>query len=85
MNNPATAFELEEETRSLRDYINLLRRRKRAMAYAAASVMAVVVLVAFLWPATYRSESIILIEQQDIPPNLVQTTITSYAQQRIEK
>ena len=85
MNNPATMLELEEESKSLRDYINILRRRKRAMAIAAASVLTVVVLAAFLWPATYRSESIILIEQQDIPSNLVQTTITSYAQQRIEE
>jgi len=48
-------------------------------------VMTIIILAAFLWPKTYRSQAIILIEQQDIPSDLVQTTITSYAQQRIEE
>lgn len=85
MNTQAAMLDFEEEGKSLRDYVNLLRRRKRIIALAASAVMAVIVLIAFLWPATYRSESIILIEQQDIPSDLVQTTITSYAQQRIEE
>ena len=85
MNNPATMLDFEEESKSLHDYINILRRRKRKMAITAAIVMTLMVVTAFVWPPTYRSESIILIEQQDIPAELVQTTITSYAQQRIEE
>ena len=85
MSTRATALEFEEAGKSLRDYVNVLRRRKRLMGISAAIVIAVVIVVTFAWPKTYRSESIILIEQQDIPSNLVQTTITSYAQQRIEK
>lgn len=85
MNTQSAMLDFEEEGKSLRDYVNLLRRRKRIIAIAASAVMAVIVLITFLWPATYRSESIILIEQQDIPSDLVQTTITSYAQQRIEE
>ncbi len=37
-----------------------------------------------LWPATYRSTGTILIEQQELPSDLVQSTITSYADQRIQ-
>ena len=85
MNNPDVMLDYDEQGKSLRDYVNVLRRRKRAMGITAAAVFVVVVLTAFLWPPTYRSESIILIEQQDIPAELVQTTITSYAQQRIEE
>ena len=85
MNTQAAMLDMEEEGKSIKDYVNLLRRRKRLAAIVAATVMVIVVLVAFLWPPTYRSESIILIEQQDIPPELVQTTITSYAQERIEQ
>lgn len=85
MNNPATMLEFEEESKSLRDYINILRRRKRIMAIVAAAVLSIMIVISFLWPATYRSESVILIEQQDIPSDLVRTTITSYAQQRIEE
>lgn len=85
MNTQAAMLDLEEEGKSLRDYINVLRRRKRMMAITAGVVMALVLIVTFFWPPTYRSQSIILIEQQDIPSDLVQTTITSYAQQRIEE
>ena len=85
MNTQAAMLDLEEEGKSLRDYINILRRRKRVMAITAAIAMTIVLIVTFVWPPTYRSQSIILIEQQDIPSDLVQTTITSYAQQRIEE
>ena len=85
MNNQAEMLDGEENTRSIGDYINIIRRRKRVLAITAGTVMAIIILAAFLWPKTYRSQAIILIEQQDIPTDLVQTTITSYAQQRIEE
>jgi len=40
--------------------------------------------IAFLWPPTYKSTATILIEEQEIPTDLVRSTITSYADQRIE-
>jgi succinoglycan biosynthesis transport protein ExoP len=85
MNNQAEMLDVEENTRSIGDYINVIRRRKRVLAITAGTVMTIIILAAFLWPKTYRSQAIILIEQQDIPTDLVQTTITSYAQQRIEE
>ena len=85
MNNQAEMLDIEENTRSIADYINVIRRRKRVLAITAGTVMAIIILTTFLWPKTYRSQAIILIEQQDIPTDLVQTTITSYAQQRIEE
>ncbi|MDG2473586.1 MAG: hypothetical protein P8M71_10815 [Pseudomonadales bacterium] len=78
-------MDFEEPSKSLKDYFNMLRRRKRVLAIAWLIVVVIFILLAFLWPPTYRSQSIILIEQQDIPAELVQTTITSYAQQRIEE
>jgi uncharacterized protein involved in exopolysaccharide biosynthesis len=42
------------------------------------------VAAAFLWSPTYKSMATILIEEQEIPSELVQSTITSYADQRIE-
>lgn len=85
MDNQTELIDFEAETRSLGDYVNVIRRRKRIFAIAASVVMVIVIAAAFLWPKTFRSEAIILIEQQDIPADLVQTTITSYAQQRIEE
>jgi len=85
MNNQAEMLDIEENTRSIGDYINMVRRRKRVLVITASAVMVLIILTTFLWPKTYRSQAIILIEQQDIPTDLVQTTITSYAQQRIEE
>jgi len=42
------------------------------------------IIAAFFWPATYQSSGTILIEQQELPSDLVQSTITSYADQRIQ-
>jgi uncharacterized protein involved in exopolysaccharide biosynthesis len=40
--------------------------------------------LAFLLPAVYRSTSTILIEEQEVPPDLVRSAIATYADQRIE-
>ncbi len=75
----------EEVGKSLSDYLALAKRRKRIMAITAAILFVVGLLAAVLWPATYRSTAVILIESQDIPPDLIRSTITSYAVQRIEE
>ncbi|SPP62980.1 GumC family protein [Nitrospira lenta] len=60
-------------------------RRRRAVIVSAVSIIAVIGLAtAFLWPPVYRSKATILIEEQEIPADLVRSTITSYADQRIE-
>jgi len=40
--------------------------------------------VAMALPAIYKSTSLILIEEQEIPADFVMTTVTSYAEQRIQ-
>jgi len=54
------------------------------MAGAALLIAVIGAAIAFLWPAVYRSKATILIEEQEIPTDLVRSTITSYADQRIE-
>lgn len=69
---------------SVKDFWQMVRRR-RSVIFAVVSVIAVVGLAtAFLWPPVYRSKATILIEEQEIPTDLVRSTITSYADQRIE-
>ena len=48
MNNQAEMLDVEENTRSIGDYINVIRRRKRALAITAGTVMAIIILAAFL-------------------------------------
>ncbi len=61
-----------------------VRRRRSTVLSTFVLVLAAAATAAIVWPATYRSIGTILIEQQELPSDLVQSTITSYADQRIQ-
>jgi polysaccharide biosynthesis transport protein len=67
-----------------REKLLALWRRRRIFWIVAAAAAAVTMLFAILLPATYRSMATILIEQQEIPQELVRSVITSYADQRVQ-
>src|SRR3990172_1320536 len=75
---------MEEQTRDLRDYIDAFRRRRTVVLVIFTVLFIITLLAAFLWPPTYRSTATILIEEQAIPSELVRSTITTYAWQRIQ-
>ena len=60
------------------------KRRRKTFFLTLGVTLIITVLMALLIPATYKSQSTILIEQQEIPQELVRSTVTSYADQRIE-
>jgi uncharacterized protein involved in exopolysaccharide biosynthesis len=68
----------------LKEHVAVARRRWRSGLGAFLTVAGVAALLALLWPPVYRSAATILIEQQEIPQDLVRSTITSFADQRIE-
>lgn len=78
------AVELEEEGKSLGDYIKIFKRRKKQMLVPAGVIFVLALLLAMLWPPTYESNATILIEEQQIPQDLVASTVTSFAAQQIE-
>jgi uncharacterized protein involved in exopolysaccharide biosynthesis len=59
-------------------------RRRRTFLLAAGVAAVLSVLLALLLPATYQSTGTILIEQQEIPQELVRSVITSFADQRVQ-
>jgi polysaccharide biosynthesis transport protein len=59
-------------------------RRRRTFLIATSAAAAAAVLLAVALPATYRSTATILIEQQEIPQDLVRSVITSFADQRVQ-
>lgn len=75
---------MEEHPLVLGDYVDILKRRKWALAVPAIIVVLVAGLVALLLPSIYKSSATILIEEQDIPAEFVMTTVTGYAEQRIQ-
>jgi succinoglycan biosynthesis transport protein ExoP len=75
---------MEEEVKGLGDYLDIIRRHKYLVVFSTLILMIASASIAYLLPATYKSEGLILIESQEIPRDLVKSTVTSYADQRIE-
>ena len=75
---------MEEEVKSLRDYLDILWRRKYWIAIPAIVLLIGTVVFTYSLPESFKSEGLILIESQEIPQDLIRTTVTSYADQRIE-
>ncbi len=72
------------ENKDLKYYLAALSYRKGRVLLIAALVFIASATVAFGLPPVYRSTATILIEEQDIPQDLVRSTVTSYADQRIQ-
>ena len=79
-----TAAEHEmEETRSLGDYLDIVRRRKWAVSLIVALIFIGSVVFAISSPPIYRSAGTILIEGQEFPQDLVGAAMAGYAAQRL--
>ena len=74
---------MEKQVDILELFLAVKRRLPIALIVTAFSLIIGLIIV-FSWPSTYRSSSTILIEQQEIPQDLVRTTVTSFADQRIQ-
>lgn len=73
-----------EYQRTLRDYLGALRRRFWLALAVGLVILAAGLTTALTLPPVYRSQGTILIEQQLIPQDLVRTTVTSFANERIQ-
>jgi polysaccharide biosynthesis transport protein len=67
-----------------RDYLQILRRRKWWFLLPALLVFAAAVVTASVWPPSYRSEAIILVEQAEIREDLVSTIVDDYVERRLD-
>ncbi|MEQ1619921.1 MAG: Wzz/FepE/Etk N-terminal domain-containing protein [Methylococcales bacterium] len=75
---------MENQTLDIKDYLNILKRRINYLLIPAAVIAVLSILLAVLLPPVYKSTSTILIEEQEIPPELVKSTVTTFADQRIQ-
>jgi polysaccharide biosynthesis transport protein len=75
---------MPDETLEISDYISILKNRKKYFIIPALVVLVIAVLVARLLPSIYESSSTILIEAQQIPEEYVKSTVTGFADQRIQ-
>ena len=64
---------MQEQGLDFSDYLAAFKRRRLSITAIAVTVFLIGALAAWLWPATYKSSATILIKEQDIPPELVQS------------
>jgi uncharacterized protein involved in exopolysaccharide biosynthesis len=75
---------VENQAIDIKDYLNIVKRRSRYLLipFVVVSILSIVLAVAL--PSVYRSVATILIEEQEIPTDLVRSTVTTFADQRIQ-
>ncbi len=77
-------MELDEE-KTLKDYLQIVRRRKYTIILPMLALLLISVIVAIALPPVFRSKATILVEQQHIPSDLVKSTVVSFADERIRE
>ena len=75
---------MDDHPLTIADYLAILKRRAWLIVGSFVGTLVLGVAVAMLLPPVYRASGSILIESQQIPTDLVQASVTSYADERIE-
>jgi succinoglycan biosynthesis transport protein ExoP len=73
-----------EKPRGLRDYLAAAKYRRVWLWGTFGAGLVATILLALLLPPHFRSAGTILIEQQEMPQELVRSTVTSYADERVQ-
>lgn len=74
----------EDEGLELSELLRVLWRRKRLITLTTLAVFAVGVVIILAWPTTYESSATILLEEPDVPQQLIQSTVTTFAAEQIQ-
>ncbi|HUA88734.1 MAG TPA: hypothetical protein VL994_04830 [Steroidobacteraceae bacterium] len=64
--------------------LSVVRRRLRPLLWVVGVVLLLTAAAALFWPPRYSATGVILIEQQELPAELVRSTVSSYASQRVQ-
>ena len=76
-------MEYTEAELTLRDYFAILKRRYLYLIIPFIVVLTVSIGVSVFMPPVYQSSGTIMVESQQIPDSFVQSTVTSFADERI--
>ena len=68
----------------MKQYLEVIKRRKFHFVIPGVLVFLFVVILTFVLPPIYKAASTILIEAQEIPQDLVRTTVTGYVEERLQ-
>lgn len=75
---------MDDDVKTLGDYISIAWRRKFYILVPFILLLGLTIAVVMSLPPVYKSTGTILIESQQIPEELIQSTVTSFADERIQ-
>ncbi|MGR8929968.1 MAG: GumC family protein [Gammaproteobacteria bacterium] len=75
---------MENQTPDFKDYLKILKKRRKFLIIPLVTIALLSVILAVVLPSVFRSSATILIEEQEIPSELVKSTVTTFADQRIQ-
>jgi uncharacterized protein involved in exopolysaccharide biosynthesis len=75
---------MEEQIKDVQFYLKIIKARKVYFIIPSLVIFISVAVVAFWLPSIYQSKSTILIVEQQIPPEFVRSTVTGFADERIQ-
>ena len=75
---------MEQNTKTLADYLDLVKRRKYYIVVTWLLVSLISVIVAYNLPKTYQSTATMLDRSADIPTKLFESTVSQYADELIQ-
>ncbi len=75
---------MESSTNEIAVYINAFKRRKWLFFLPAAATFVFATLIILALPSIYVSSATVLVEGQEVPQELVQTTVTGYIEERLK-
>lgn len=75
---------MAEQIKDIQDYLAIFKKRKKLFIIPFLSLFITVSVIAVLLPSVYQSTSTILIENQQIPEDFVRSTVTGFADERIQ-
>lgn len=75
---------LETQSPDIRDYLKIVKKRRKYLLIPFVVIALLSVILAVVLPSVFRSSATILIEEQEIPSELVKSTVTTFADQRIQ-
>jgi uncharacterized protein involved in exopolysaccharide biosynthesis len=82
--NAVTANAVIEKPDALGNFLMGAKHRRKALILIFVLGLLIAAVLAISLPPYYRSAGTILIEQQEMPQELVRSTVTSYADQRVQ-
>jgi uncharacterized protein involved in exopolysaccharide biosynthesis len=75
---------VENQAIDIRDYFKIIKRRSKYLLIPFVVISILSIVLSVVLPSVYRSMATILIEEQEIPSDLVRSTVTTFADQRIQ-